>query len=219
MLVDSHSIPTCIGGNDNGMLIQITYEKELVELAVTKMANWIHARKLKCSKENSHQNLIWMKPEVNNSKWDDFVFTENDLDVTDEDILMNITEEEEVIEVQMGNAAVSEDNKSRDPGNETAYMLPDELPDLADDVETLWKGFLTKFGYTSFKPFQSEAIKAIQQGHDVIVLQPTGKGKSFCFQVPALVYENKMAVVISPTVSLIQNQVDDLKKRVSAIFR
>ena len=57
------------------------------------------------------------------------------------------------------------------------------------------------FGLTSFKPFQSIIIDSCLKGKDTIVVQPTGNGKSLCFQFPA-VYTGKISLVITPTISL-----------------
>lgn len=66
-----------------------------------------------------------------------------------------------------------------------------------------------KFHLTSFKPFQREVIDASLQGKDSLIIYPTGSGKSLCFQFPP-VYENKKAVIITPTISLMQDQVQKL---------
>src|SRR5687768_33676 len=69
---------------------------------------------------------------------------------------------------------------------------------------------LTKYwGYSTFRPLQREAMNAIVQGRDSIVVLPTGGGKSLCFQAPALVSPG-MAVVVSPLISLMKDQVDTL---------
>jgi ATP-dependent DNA helicase RecQ len=65
------------------------------------------------------------------------------------------------------------------------------------------------WGYTSFRPLQREAMAAILSGRDSTVVLPTGGGKSLCFQAPALVREG-LAVVVSPLISLMKDQVDTL---------
>ena len=73
---------------------------------------------------------------------------------------------------------------------------------LVDVLERYW-------GYTSFRPLQQEAMDAILAQRDSIVVLPTGGGKSLCFQAPALVRDG-LAVVVSPLISLMKDQVDTL---------
>jgi ATP-dependent DNA helicase RecQ len=73
-------------------------------------------------------------------------------------------------------------------------------------LETLSK----YWGYTSFRLFQEEAILSILDERDTLTVLPTGGGKSVCFQLPALVSDG-MAVIISPLISLMKDQVDYLK--------
>ena len=73
---------------------------------------------------------------------------------------------------------------------------------LAGVLERYW-------GYSSFRPLQRDAMGAIISGRDSIVVLPTGGGKSLCFQAPALVRDG-VAVVVSPLISLMKDQVDTL---------
>jgi ATP-dependent DNA helicase RecQ len=65
------------------------------------------------------------------------------------------------------------------------------------------------WGYTSFRPLQEEAMQAVLDGRDSLLVLPTGGGKSICFQAPALVREG-LAIVVSPLISLMKDQVDTL---------
>ena len=65
------------------------------------------------------------------------------------------------------------------------------------------------WGYTDFRPLQREAMNAVLHGRDSLLVLPTGGGKSLCFQAPALVREG-LALVISPLISLMKDQVDTL---------
>ncbi|MFG1652691.1 DNA helicase RecQ [Micromonospora sp. NPDC049275] len=65
------------------------------------------------------------------------------------------------------------------------------------------------FGYDAFRGFQQQVIDHVVAGGDALVLMPTGGGKSLCYQVPALVRDG-VAVVVSPLIALMQDQVDAL---------
>lgn len=76
-------------------------------------------------------------------------------------------------------------------------------PQIHQILERTW-------GYETFRPLQQEAIHGILERRDSVVVLPTGGGKSLCFQLPALVEDSGLAVVVSPLISLMKDQVDSL---------
>lgn len=77
-----------------------------------------------------------------------------------------------------------------------------ELSPLESVLDRYW-------GFSSFRPLQREAMEAILANRDSLVVLPTGGGKSLCFQAPALVRDG-LALVVSPLISLMKDQVDTL---------
>ncbi len=76
------------------------------------------------------------------------------------------------------------------------------MADLSEILEKYW-------GYRSFRPLQREAMDAVLARRDSLLVLPTGGGKSICFQAPALMTDG-LAVVVSPLISLMKDQVDTL---------
>lgn len=91
--------------------------------------------------------------------------------------------------------------------------MPSPVSELRDALHRVW-------GYSDFRPQQREAMEAVLQRRDSVVVMPTGGGKSLCFQAPALVDgpaadaaggRRGFALVVSPLISLMKDQVDGLR--------
>ena len=77
-------------------------------------------------------------------------------------------------------------------------------------VEQLQQIILQHWGYPTLRPFQEQAMRAVLDGRDSLVVLPTGGGKSLCYQAPAVV-RGDTTVVVSPLISLMKDQVDSLR--------
>src|SRR5450631_3010126 len=83
------------------------------------------------------------------------------------------------------------------PGN------PADLQRLLGIIEKHW-------GFRSLRPLQDEAMRAVLNERDSVVVMPTGGGKSLCFQAPAML-RGGTTVVVSPLIALMKDQVDGLQ--------
>lgn len=84
------------------------------------------------------------------------------------------------------------------------------------DIHEILKKY---WGYDNFRPLQEDIIKSILDGNDTLGLMPTGGGKSITFQVPGMAFESGVTIVVTPLISLMKDQVDNLKRHgIKAVY-
>jgi len=108
---------------------------------------------------------------------------------------------------QVQNDADDFDNNMCESGNESENVCSQTrgIVDIAH--------IKAKLQIREVKEFQLDWIRAVSQGSDVVVVQPTGSGKSLCFVVPGLMFPGKIALAVEPALAVITNQVDSLQKK------
>lgn len=79
-------------------------------------------------------------------------------------------------------------------------MIPEHVYPVLSEV----------FGHDSLRPSQQTALAPVLEGRDAVIVMPTGTGKSLCFQLPAMLDEGGLTIVVSPLISLMKDQVDAL---------
>jgi ATP-dependent DNA helicase Q4 len=146
----------------------------------------------------------------------------------DEEILEFPTLEEAMEKAEEGNSKQKKKNEPLSKEGEEDLQLV-ELPKInqvepycspGDPVPPIVMQTLKKFGHSSFRPGQEEIVMRILSGKSTLVVQSTGAGKSLCYQLPAVIYAQRspcVTIVVSPLVSLMEDQVSNLPSFVKGI--
>jgi ATP-dependent DNA helicase RecQ len=93
-----------------------------------------------------------------------------------------------------------------------ATSLPEQGIEIEMQETTFAETLRKYWGYDRFRPGQEAVVRSIAAGRDACVVMPTGGGKSLCYQLPAVVDAGRTAVVISPLIALMQDQVAQLEQ-------
>lgn len=94
-----------------------------------------------------------------------------------------------------------------DEGSPSSPALSQPRAPRSTDLDTLLRG---SFGLSSFRPYQEDVCRAVARGEDVLLVMPTGAGKSLCYQLPG-VARGGTTLVVSPLIALMEDQVEKLK--------
>ncbi len=90
---------------------------------------------------------------------------------------------------------------------------------MGSSADQFYPALKRYWGYDAFRPKQEKIVRALSAGQDVCVIMPTGGGKSLCYQLPAVLDTRRTAVVISPLIALMQDQVAQLQQMgIPAVF-
>lgn len=229
IIVDTHKVSKEVGGDQTGLLAFFNYNGKSKEGVIDSLVEWISLRMKGSIQDYSTQphSLLQLKKKENLTaiEEDDDLLNE---EMSDEELLNASIELEkkeksfnsdDVEEMELSDQppevkAEFESNLSSAQKDETGpWVLPCILPPPTNATEINWRGHLTRFGLNTFKPFQLNAVNTVESKMDAVVIQPTGSGKSLCYQLPAVFDLNSITVVVCPTVSLINSQLQDLQSK------
>lgn len=227
IIIDTHKVSKEVGGDQTGLLAFFNYNGKSKEGVIDSLVEWISLRMKGSIQDYSTQphSLLQLKMKENLTaiEEDDDLLNE---EMSDEELL-NASVELEKTEKSFNSDAVEEMELSdQSPevkaefesnlaqNDETRpWVLPCMLALPTNATEINWRGHLTRFGLNTFKPFQLNAVNTVESKMDAVVIQPTGSGKSLCYQLPAVFNLNSITVVVCPTVSLINSQLQDLQNK------
>eukprot|EP00794_Sanderia_malayensis_P013648 gene13648-15076_t len=185
-LLDSHYIPDTLRGCNACIIVLLRYLEMQEKTVIMKLVDWMVKRVNNCvgfhslfelvPKDEDVQQSIINDSENKHAEWDeDISYMTEGLQIPEE----GWAEDLSYMAYELAEAVPSAHDSKVMP----FHSLEDDNCTPTCTNGLVWHGILTKFGLTTFKPFQLQALWAIDHGRDAIVVQRTGSGKSLCFQV------------------------------------
>eukprot|EP00794_Sanderia_malayensis_P013272 gene13272-14639_t len=196
-LRDSHYIPDTLRGCNACIIVLLRYLEMQEKTVIMKLVDWVvkrvnngvrfHSLLELVPKDEDVQQSIIRDSVTKHAEWDENIFyMTEDLEIPEEGWAEDLL----YMAYELAEAVPSSDDNKVMP----SYSLEDNNCTPTCTNGFVWHGILTKFGLTTFKPFQLQTLWAIDHGRNIVV-KPTGSGKSLCFQVAALADDEKLPLL------------------------
>ena len=228
IIIDTHKVKDDARGKQSGLLVHFPFECNNRDKVIDGIVDWVSLRMKSSIEDYATQlhSLLMTDAESDAATFGEEYYT--DIYIEDEDLLNASMEVDRDVTCSTDNASTEPEHSNRhaklevktENNNSAVYedesapwVSPKIMTTPAKEQEIIWKGHLTAFGLSTLKAFQLDAVNAVESKMDAVVIQPTGSGKSLCYQLPALFDCSLFTVVICPTLSLISSQLQGLQSQ------
>ena len=229
IIIDTHKVKDDAGGKPSELLLHLPFEYNNRDKVIDGIVDWVSLQ-MKSSIEDyaTHlHSLLMTDAERHATTFGKEYYT--DIYIEGEDLLNTSWEVDRDVTCPTDNASTEAEHSNRhaktevktENNNSAVYedenapwVSPKIITTPAKEQEIIWKGHLISFGLSALKAFQVDAVNAVESKMDAVVIQPTGSGKSSCYQLLALFdCSCCFTVVICPTLSLISLQLRGLQSQ------